>query len=509
MDQITSFLQMIACQKDFLALQNALKTIPEKGPIYPDSLYQSEGSILFMVKKGVKKSLMVAGDKSGIFIELEGALTSHGALAVKECPLTVANSKIIRKYFSFTNPVSLANFPITIGLGDRLGLATPGHLRLIKGSKIRPVLAQQSIRELFLTDRSFPEVLADATWGVFQEGYQDGYGADGDHLKTVAEVKSALDDGYTMITLDCSEYIKQLGSENAAEVESLYQTIAPDKRRQLEKDFLSSKLILKSGLTIPFTAPMLHRFTVIYQEAIDFAIKVYQEVIKPAAHQVDFEMSIDETMTPTEPSAHFFVAYQLIKAGVKVNSLAPRFCGEFQKGIDYIGDLDQFEREFKEHYQIAAHFGYKISVHSGSDKFSVFPIIGRESHGCYHLKTAGTNWLEAVRVIIAVDPALYREIHTFGLNHFEEATKYYHVTTDLNKIPDLSSLTDDQLPELMNQNDARQLLHITYGLILKAKDAHGQSIYRDRIYRCLNENEDLYYKFLHGHIGKHLNKLGL
>jgi hypothetical protein len=509
MDQITAFLQLIADQKDFSALQKALKTTSEKGSIYPDSLYQSEGSILFMVKKGTEKRLIVAGEHSPLFAELEGALTAQGALAVKKCPLTIANSKIIRKYFAFTNPISLANVPITIGLGDRLGLATPGHLRLIKGSKVRPVLAQQSIRELFLTGRSFPGVLADATWGVLQEGYRDGYGADGDHLKTAAEVKSALDDGFTMITLDCSEYIKNLGSESAAEVESLYQTLAADKRQQLEKTFLSSKLVLKSGLTIPFTAPMLHRFTVIYQRAIDFAIQIYQDIIKPAAHQVDFEMSIDETMTPTEPSAHFFVAAQLIKAGVKINSLAPRFCGEFQKGIDYIGDLGQFEREYKEHFQIADHFGYKISVHSGSDKFSVFPIIGRESHGSFHLKTAGTNWLEAVRVIIAVDPALYREIHTFGLNHFEEATKYYHVTTDLNKIPALNSLTDGELPKLMNQNDARQLLHITYGLILQAKDAKGRYVYRDRIYNCLNENEEMYYQFLQKHIGKHLKELGV
>jgi hypothetical protein len=509
MEQVTSFLQKIADQVDFLTLQNLLKTAPKKWPIYPDSLYQYEGSILFMFKAGTQKRLMVAGDNSAIFAELDGASLSQNGITFKDCPLTIANSQIIRKYFSFTNPASLANHPITIGLGDRLGLATPGHLRLLKGSTLRPVLAQQSTRELFLTGRSFPAVLADVVWGVFQEGYRDGYGADGDHLKTVAEVQSALDDGFTMITLDCSEHIQQLGSASEAEVEKLYLAIAAEKRRQLTQDFLSASPVLKSGLTISFTTPQLHRFAVIYQQAIDFAIKVFKEVIAPAAHQVDFEMSIDETLTPTEPAAHFFVAAQLIQAGVKVNSLAPRFCGEFQKGIDYKGDLAQFEREFKEHFQIADHFGYKISVHSGSDKFSVFPIIGRESHGSFHLKTAGTNWLEAVRVIIAVAPALYREIHTFGLNHFEEATKYYHVTTDLNKIPALNSLTDGELPELMNQNDARQLLHITYGLILQAKDANGRYVYRDRIYNCLNENEEMYYQFLQKHIGKHLKELGV
>jgi hypothetical protein len=509
MDQLTSFLQLIADQADLTTLRHALQTVPQPQIIYPDSLNQSEGTTLFMVKTGAEKFLFAAGAASPLYAELEGTTASQGTLAYKKCPLTIANSKIIRKYFAFTNPRSLANHSITIGLGDRLGLATPGHLCLFKGSKSRPVLAQQSTRELFLTGRSFAGVLADATWGVFQTGYRDGYGADGDHLKNAVEVRSALDEGYTMITLDCSEHIRQLDAKTDTEVEKLYQQLAADQRRTLENAFLKTPFVLKSGLTISFTAPQLQRYAAVYQKAVTFAIQIYKEVIAPAAQQVDFEISIDETLTPTEPAAHFFVAWQLVQAGVKVNSLAPRFCGEFQKGIDYIGDLAQFEREFKEHYQIASHFGYKISVHSGSDKFSVFPIIGRESPSGFHLKTAGTNWLEAIRVVIATVPALYREIHTFALAHFEEATKYYHVTTDLAKIPVLDSLTDAELPKLMDQNDSRQLLHITYGLILQAKDANGQYLYRDRLYRCWNEHEDLYYQFLQKHIGRHLKELGV
>jgi hypothetical protein len=509
MEQLTSFLKLIVAGADLATLRQALQTAPQPQAIYPDSLNRTEGTTLFMTKEGTDKFLIAAGAASTLFTELEGTAASLGTLAYKKCPLTIANSKIIRKYFPFTNPVSLADYPITIGLGDRLGLATPGQLRLFKGSKLRPVLAQQSTRELSLTGRSFAGVLADAAWGVFQTGYRDGYGADGDHLKNAAEVRSALDEGYTMITLDCSEHIQQLDAPTDTEVEKLYLQLAADQRRELENAFLKAPFVLKSGLTISFAAPQLQRFAVVYQKAVTFAIQIYKDVIAPAAHQVDFEISIDETLSPTDPAAHFFVAWQLVRAGVKINSLAPRFCGEFQKGIDYIGDPAQFEREFKEHYQIAVHFGYKVSVHSGSDKFSVFPIIGRESHSGFHLKTAGTNWLEAIRVIIATAPALYREIHAFALAHFTEATKYYHVTTDLSKIPALDSLADADLAKLLDQNDARQLMHITYGLILQAKDTGGQYLYRDRLYRCWNEHEDLYYQFLQKHIGKHLKELGV
>src|SRR5699024_7212699 len=140
----------------------------------------------------------------------------------------------------------------------------------------------------------------------------------------------------------------------------------------------------------------------------------YQTYIKPLGKKFNFEISIDETETVTSPQAHFFVANELKSNKVNVFSMAPRFCGEFQKGIDYVGDLHQFENELMEHANIASFFGYKLSIHSGSDKFSVFPIIARHTEGVLHVKTAGTNWLEAIRVIAQQNPDLYRRLHRFA-----------------------------------------------------------------------------------------------
>ena len=199
----------------------------------------------------------------------------------------------------------------------------------------------------------------------------------------------------------------------------------------------------------------------------------------------------------------------MIDAGVSFATLAPRFCGEFQKGIDYIGDLAQFEKEIKVHAAIARHFKYKLSVHSGSDKFSVFPAVGRESRGIFHIKTAGTNWLEAVRVIAQADPALYREVHGYALCAFDEARKYYHVSADLAKIPGLASLSDAELPGLFENNDCRQLIHITYGLILNKKNGDGSFAFRDRLYHIWRREEDAYARALERHIGKHLDLLNV
>ena len=187
--------------------------------------------------------------------------------------------------------------------------------------------------------------------------------------------------------------------------------------------------------------------------------------------------------------------------------MAPRFCGEFQKGVDYIGDLKQFEEELKVHAAIARNFGYKLSIHSGSDKFSTFELIGKYTQGNFHLKTAGTNWLEAMRAISVADPALYREIHKYALEMFTEAKKFYHVTTDITKIADVDTLKDSELPDLFTQNDARQLIHITYGFILTVKNADGTYRFKDKLYKLWRDEEQIYSDMLYKHIGRHLELL--
>jgi hypothetical protein len=189
--------------------------------------------------------------------------------------------------------------------------------------------------------------------------------------------------------------------------------------------------------------------------------------------------------------------------------MAPRFCGEFQKGIDYMGDITQFERELVIHAGLADDFGYKLSIHSGSDKFSVFSLIGKYTKGRFHIKTAGTNWLEAVRTVAKVNPALYRSMHSYALAHFEEAKAYYHVTTDIGKIVPLSSVSDINLADTyMNEDNARQLIHITYGILLQAKDEQGNFLFRDTFYQTLNDQEEAFEQALISHIGKHLTLLG-
>ena len=462
---------------------------PEHFGIYPLSMNETEDLLVFMIREEDEDYLVSVGENPEIFT---GEMKIAGDKKYVIAPLNHENAKKLRKLFPFTAPKNVLQEKRTFGVGDRLGIACFGHIKVFRDYDAYPVFAQQSIRELKLTNRSYADVLDSVTFAVFREGYKYGFGADGDHLKTREEIEYALDNGFTMITLDCSEHIQN------GEVEFLSEEI---KDRYLNKSFKVE------GNEIYFTEKDLKEAVAIYSKAIEFAASIYNDYIKPLSGTVNFEISIDETNHPTTPAQHYFVSQELVSRGVKFDTLAPRFCGEFQKGIDYIGDVKLFEEEFIIHAAIARHFGYKLSIHSGSDKFSIFALIGKYTKGQFHVKTAGTNWLEAMHVIAGVAPDLYREVHNYALEVFEDARRFYHITPDLSRIPKLEDLKDSELASLFSQDDARQLIHITYGHILNAKDENGKFIFRNRLYHVWKKYEDVYSHALYKHIKKHLELL--
>ena len=485
-------------KKDVIAfIEGGMKDFKTCG-VYEKSLHDSEGCKCFIADFG-DRDVIVASKCFGFQGEIFEAAGKEWTIAEEKHEAAV----ILREEFPFTAPCSVLKKDRSVGVGDRLGIATPGHLRVFEEYDAYPVLAQQSIRELNLTNRTFDDVLDSATFAVYRENFTRGFGADGDHLKTPEEVAYAIGCGYTMITLDCSEHINNAVSDmSSEEVEKSYKADPALEEKYLGKTFSVG------AYEISFDKESFMRMCLVYNEAIDFAVSIYKEFFTGKEGILDFEVSIDETATPTAPAQHFYVASELIARGVVPATIAPRFCGEFQKGIDYIGNLTQFEDEFKIHDAIAKKFGYKISVHSGSDKFSVFEIVGKESTGRFHLKTAGTNWLEAMKIVAAHNPALYRKVHQYALDTaFVEARKYYHVTTNLANIPALDALTDAQLPGLFENNDVRQLIHITYGLILTEKNADGSFTFRDELFATWREYAEEYAQAIHHHIGEHLRLL--
>ncbi len=475
------------------------------GAFYRQSVQRHGEALVAMTHDAHARTLLAVAKRADALPPgLSGVrLAGTGTAAALVCPLDAENAAALRELFPWTAPVSLRGRRTTIGCGDRLGLASSGHLAALRGFAATPVLAQQSMRELSLTGRTYRQVVDDATHHAFQSGYQDGYGADGDHLKTLADIDTALDAGMPMITLDLSDVMDPgVATRSDSEVNAAYDALPADMRDLLRSTYADREFQI-GYLALRLDAMTVRRCALTYRRALDFAAEVDAHLRRRRGDRYDLEISVDETIVPTLPAHHFFIARELERRGVAVASLAPRFIGEFQKAIDYRGDLDEFARQFADHAEIARAAGYRLSVHSGSDKFSAFPAIGRLSDHRLHLKTAGTSWLEAVRVIARHEPALFRDMLRRSLASFTQSNLLYHVGADPARIPDAATMADDALPTLLDHDDARQVLHIAYGKLLAAPGI------RQPFFQAMHRHRQAYHDGIKTHFEHHLVALGV
>jgi len=379
----------------------------------------------------------------------------------------------------------------TFGFGDRLGLATPGHIAAVRaaGGNFLPIFAQQSVRENSRTGRTPRQVIDDAQRAVDAAGWDLPWGADADHLKTVDDLPSFVEAGYTFFTVDPGEHV-----DNAADADSV--DVLKQKIVGRNWDELSALYLNQSGQQLwgRFEAETLMRATVKYGKAIQHAAAMFSR-LSQIKDEFDFEVSVDETDSPTTPLEHFFIANELTRLGVRFTSLAPRFSGRFEKGVDYIGDLNTLDVELAKHAAVTMYFGtYKLSLHSGSDKFSVYPLIAKHWGERIHVKTAGTSYLEALRVLATHAPDLFLKIYALGRERYEIDKRTYHVSAQLDHLP-----TSDDLPALLNDFHARQMLHVTFG---SALEQFGREL-REALVRY----ETAYLEGLQAHFEKHLRLL--
>lgn len=377
----------------------------------------------------------------------------------------------------------------SFGFGDRLGLATPGHIAAVKGTKFAPIFAQQSVRENARTGRTPQQVMDDAKRAIDAAKWDSAWGADADHLKTVDDIPPFIAAGYTFFTVDPGEHV-----DNGADTDSV--DMLKQKVSALGWDELSVLYLSGSGEQVwgQFEAESLMRATVKYSKAVQHAVSMFKR-LSELTDAFDFEVSVDETDSPTTPLEHFFIANELTHKGVKFTSLAPRFIGRFEKGVDYIGDLNALDVEMSKHAAVTTHFGtYKLSLHSGSDKFSVYPLVAKHWGERLHVKTAGTSYLEALRVLAKHEPDLFTKIYTLGRERYETDKKTYHVSAELDKLPK----TDD-LPSLLEDFHAREVLHVTFGSALAQ--------YGVELKAALVKHDDAYFDGLKVHFDKHLSLL--
>jgi hypothetical protein len=417
-------------------------------------------------------------------------------------------------------PFSPLGLQASFGFGDRTGLATPGHVEAMRraGSQLAPIFAQQSIREMTRTGRTPTEVVDAAVVGMHAAGWRGANGADADHLKVPADVDVTAAAGFTFFTIDPSDHVD--GNADDYDEAALRERFAATRSSAEWFDtYLNRKVGLASGRSFTIDEQAAMRCAVKYGKAIQEAVrlaKYIRGVSEAADREFELELSIDETRQPTSLAEHYIIADQFRQQGVAIVSIAPRFVGEFEKGVDYKGDLGELERSLADHAALARELGpYKLSLHSGSDKLSLYPILARTTGGSFHVKTAGTSYLEALRVVARHDESLFRRVVEVARRFYDRDKATYHVSADVRKLPSaeevrsVKDLEETYLGVWSNvptgkgfTEPGRQVLHCTFGTVLMDPEL-GPAIRQ-----LLETHTSTYTEVLADHFERHLRALG-
>jgi len=450
------------------------------------------------------RTLRVTGPDAAAVHAFEGEASEAGGEVVLVGPLTAANAAAVRAHVPQLNPQPIG-LAASAGTGDRLGVSTAGQTRAWRthGSGLAPVFAQQSIREMDRLGRTPQQVMDDATFGLLEAGWETAVGSDADHLHTIADIDRCIPAGFTMFTLDPGDEVVPVeGAPSAAQLDAVPWAGLEDS--------LDGMLARYSGLSVDlgrekltFTPDDVRTAAVKYGGCVAQAALMYRHLVASVDRPFEVEFAIDETDYVTTIGEHAWLVIELQRLGVEFVSFAPRYVGTFEKGVEYIGPLDRLQRNLEAHAAVAQQFGpYKISLHSGSDKFSIYPLAAAATDRVVHLKTSGTTWLVAVDVAAHLDPDLFREIYAVAREAYRNTSLNYHVSADLSKTPEPDQLTDADLPGVVAAFDSRQLLHVGYGTVLR--DHERAPELSAALTSLLTTRAKEYGDFLEAHLGRHL-----
>ncbi len=394
----------------------------------------------------------------------------------------------------------------SIGMGDRFAHEGEAQLEAVilaqkMGVEVTPVW-NKSFREHTIIGSEPGQTRAAADAAVRACDWQGAYFCDADHigLKTVDFFIAACD----FYTIDVADFIGEPAPPQ--EVAAFVQALPAAALQGVER---------ATGLTL--STAMVAEIAQKYLLAVLQAGAIYRHIRERRKGDFVVEVSMDETLSPQTPVELFFILGGLAQQGIPVATIAPKFSGRFNKGVDYVGDTAQFAREFEQDVAVlklavqsfSLPPGLKLSVHSGSDKFSLYPhihaVLERHDAGV-HLKTAGTTWLEELVGLAEAGGdglSLVKKVYAQAVGRYDELAKPYATVIDI----DAQQLP---APEAVNGWDAvkfatslrhnphhpnynkhlRQLLHVSFKIAAEMGSDYVQAlkVHRNAIARNVTEN---------------------
>ena len=403
----------------------------------------------------------------------------------------------------------------SMGIGDRFAHQGVAQLSAFVSAKARGVVIapvwNKSFREHSIIHSEPASVRAEADAAVSTLGWTDPYFCDADHIgqKTVAGFLAACD----FYTLDVADFIGKPATPEA--LKTFVDRHAP-----------TNGTLRLPGIPLEFavTRPQVEAIAAKYLFAVQEAGRIYQ-LIEASLGRGQFvtEISMDETDQPQTPLDLWFILSAIADEGVPVQTIAPKFSGRFNKGVDFVGDLKVFAREFEADLAVIAHavktYGLpaelKLSVHSGSDKFSLYPIIReavQRTGAGLHLKTAGTTWLEELTGLAEAGGEalkLAQEVYRLALGRYDELAAPYASVIDIDPkalpFPEtVDSWTPQNFVAALNhdpKNPAfnpsfRQLLHVGYKVAAEMGERYLGALEKHRVVVARRVTENLFDKHI-------------
>lgn len=402
----------------------------------------------------------------------------------------------------------------SVGTGDRFGkqgVAQVAAFKKIQADGVDvDIVWNKSNREHTIIGTSPADQRAAADAAVAATGWSGQYFVDADHIGLAnSDWFIAPCDFFTIDVTDC------IGKPTTAQATADFLGKAQVLRADIAVDGLAEPVVI--------TDEVLHTVADRYLFGVEEAKRIYDHIVAGGGELRHVEVSMDESPERQGPPELLVILFAIAEAGIPIDTVAVKFAGRFNKGVDYVGDVDEFLAEFRADvavikYAIKAfglHSNLKISVHTGSDKFSLYPGMGRivrELDAGIHLKTAGTTWLEELIGLAEGGGdglVIAKEIYRTAYGSYDELAAPYADVIDIDPkalpAPDVvdgwtseqfaSALRHDQSNPAYDQN-LRQLLHVSFKLAAKMGQRYLDALETHREDVARNVTENLYERHL-------------
>lgn len=348
-----------------------------------------------------KKLVAVCGEKCPALALWKAETTSEeGQYKVLVMALNSNNAAVIRRYVKWTAPSACGAKGLSVGFSDWVGAAGANVAPLFAKKMIKPVLVEYTAQDSLALKRNFLEAVDAATWGVFEAGFKEGYGANAAGLTTEEEIVKGLLYGYSMIGLDCSGKINlEIEKMDDVAVAVKYNEFPEEFREAMEGSYLQQPAKVMNQ-TITFTPEVLRRAVLEYGEAIMHAQFIYNSYLKNTPWDIDFEVYLSKKGKLLSPQEHYLVGNELTRNAIKLTAV----------GLNAAEDQEALATDLVMHAAIAESCGYRLSFAKADAFAGDLGEMSKTLHGKAYFKLGNVLWLAGLQVLAEAEPQLFAQI---------------------------------------------------------------------------------------------------